>query len=141
VGSVTQLVNQSVANIPSIIANTSVGDWSQATKLMGQLAFPSVENSLTQLIHNSSASAYTRLESSAEEKMMNAVGDMENEMENSLKRGFGKINQMVGDITYRALNEGDNLNTKNSWLAGYIKSLKEQGVIKKSSEFTMEMLR
>lgn len=148
VGSVTQLVNQSVANIPSIIANTSFGSWSQATKLMGQLSTTSnamsaavTGESFTDLIMNSEASAYTRLESSAEEKMMNAVGDMENEMENSLKKGFSKVNKMVGDITYQGLTAGDNLNTKNSWLAGYIKSLKDQGVIKKSSEFTIDMLR
>src|SRR5690606_6002710 len=61
VGSWTQLANQSIPNIPAIMANTSVGAWTQSIRIM-TTARMNGDNRVKKLMQSSNASALTRVD-------------------------------------------------------------------------------
>lgn len=140
IGSFTQMANQSIPNVPSIWSYSSFSAWKQALKLIN---FKNLNGStdIYNLIVAANGSAYTRLSQDFEQKMSNTVQEMNTETDNVVYRKFNQVNNKISQLTFLGVQGGDNFNTTNSWMSGYIESLKEQGVINKYSDFNTEMLQ
>lgn len=137
VGSITQTINQSLPNMPSIIARTSFGSF---TKSIGLVSNNETRPKLFELIRSSESSAYIRLNDSAEQRMQNIVSDISSDIESDLAKGLVKVDRKIADIIYAGLRGGDNFNTINAWTSAYIESLVNQGVIKSPQGFTNTVL-
>ena len=76
-------------------------------------------------------------DSQLEDAMLNFT---ENTLGTRVNAGIADIMDWINDKFFYSLKAGDRVVSFHTWMAGYIDNLIEQGVIKKASEFTPEMI-
>jgi len=129
-GSVSQLVSQSVPSIPVVIAQTSVGSWGAATQIQ-------MQNTplILDLMYKSNADAFGRLQAPLEQLLQDRVNKAKNEYQNGLLNTAQKIQDFANKINFQGLTIGDNINTSNAWMAGYIQYLKDNKLVDSKTKF------
>jgi hypothetical protein len=134
-GSSTQLVSQSIPSVPVVIAQTSAASWGASAM---------IQLKSTTLIYNlmkaSNADAFGRLSSPLEQILQEKIGNAKDEYQNGVLRKAADIQEFSNRLNFTGLTGGDNINTTNAWMAGYIQYLKDNNLVDAGTKFDKDFM-